>query len=310
MPNKVPQISPSSTSPLLTAEKDDDYLFRVIVSDAAQGVVLAMLARGEIKEVPVKYNTASTLYVNNAYGQGLSNQFTKSFVKRGGKVLAEVGYPEEPQASYLGELRKALEGKPDVLVLPGYTGEAQVYLKEAVEVLKYKSFLFTDGTKSVDLIKAVGADTLEGFYGTVGAPDPADPSPKLFAAEYQRAFGSPLPPLPYIDTTYDATVVLCLAAAKAIFDKVAKVTGTEVRDRLRFIANPPGANVIVGAVSLALAFASLRTGADINYEGAGGSQDFDANGDVVTPIMVWQYNKATPGGIKDYVALVTKVPSE
>jgi branched-chain amino acid transport system substrate-binding protein len=29
----------------------------------------------------------------------------------------------------------------------------------------------------------------------------------------------------------------------------------------------------------------------INYEGAAGSVDFDANGDVITPIEVWKYSK-------------------
>jgi branched-chain amino acid transport system substrate-binding protein len=54
-PFKVPQLSPASTSPLLTVEPDDDFLFRTTASDALQGVVLAMLAAGEIKEAPVKY---------------------------------------------------------------------------------------------------------------------------------------------------------------------------------------------------------------------------------------------------------------
>jgi branched-chain amino acid transport system substrate-binding protein len=69
-PFKVPQLSPASTSPLLTVEPDDDFLFRTTASDALQGVVLAMLAAGEIKEAPVKFKTAATLYVNNPYGQG------------------------------------------------------------------------------------------------------------------------------------------------------------------------------------------------------------------------------------------------
>lgn len=305
-PFKVPQISPASTSPLLTVEPDDDYLFRSTASDALQGVVLAMLAAGEIKEAPVQFKTASTMYVNNPYGQGLSDRFAKSFEKRGGKVLAQVPHAEEAQPSYAAELRKALEGKPDVLVAISYPGHANVYLKEAVEVLKYKSFLFVDGTKSADMIKALGFDILHGFYGTVAAADPENPSAKKFEEEFKKVYGA-IPPIPYIDTTYDAVAALGLAAAKAIAEGVREITGTIVRDNLRPVSNPPG--TAVGVAEFVAALNALKGKQDINYEGAGSALDFDAAGDVVSPIEIWQYNKDAPGGIKT-ITLVKQVPPE
>nr|BAL60109.1 extracellular solute-binding protein [Candidatus Acetothermum autotrophicum] len=333
-PFKVPQISPASTSPLLTVEPDDDYLFRSTASDALQGVVLAMLAAGEIKEVPVKYKTAATLYVNNPYGQGLSDRFAKSFEKRGGKVLAQVPHAEEVAPSYDAELRKALEGKPDVLVAISYPGHANVYLKQAVEVFKYKSFLFVDGTKSADMIKALGFDILHGFYGTVAAADPENPNAKRFEEEFKKVYGA-IPPIPYIDTTYDAVAALGLAAAKVILERQA-ITGTAIRDNLREVANPPGVKLgVADAKDLICALACFvcgRTGNQyacgicaacalgsaleaearangINYEGAGSAMDFDKNGDVVSPIEIWQYNKDAEGGIKT-ITLVKQVPPE
>lgn len=305
-PNKVPQISPASTSPLLTVEPDDDFLFRSTASDALQGVVLAMLAAGEIKEAPVKYKTAATIYINNAYGQGLSDRFAKSFEKRGGKVLAQVPHAEEVAPTYAAELRKALEGKPDVLVAISYPGHANVYLKEAVEVFKYKSFLFVDGTKSADMIKALGFDILHGFYGTVAAADPENPNAKKFEEEFKKVYGE-IPPIPYIDTTYDAVAALGLAAAKAIAEGVKEITGTVVRDNLRPVSNPPGA--AVGVAGFVAALNALKGKQDINYEGAGSALDFDAAGDVVSPIEIWQYNKDAEGGIKT-ITLVKQIPAE
>jgi branched-chain amino acid transport system substrate-binding protein len=304
-PFKVPQISPASTSPLLTVEKDDDFLFRTTASDALQGVVLAMLAAGEIKEAPVKFKTAATLYVNNPYGQGLSDRFAKSFEKRGGKVLAQVPHAEEVQPSYDAELRKALEGKPEVLVAISYPGHANVYLKEAVEKLKFKSFLFVDGTKSVDMIKALGFDVLHGFYGTVAAADPENPNAKKFEDEFKKAYGD-IPPIPYIDTTYDAVAALGLAAAKAIADRK-DITGVTLRDNLRPVCNPPG--IVVGVAGFVSALLAYAFKVDTNYEGAGSSVDFDAAGDVKTPIEIWQYNKDAPGGIKT-ITLVKNIPEE
>lgn len=305
-PFKVPQLSPASTSPLLTVEPDEDFLFRTTASDALQGVVLAILAAGEIKEAPVKFKTAATLYVNNPYGQGLSNRFAKSFEKRGGKVLAEVPHAEEVQPSYDAELRKALEGKPEVLVAISYPGHANVYLKEAVEKFKFKSFLFVDGTKSADMIKALGFDVLQGFYGTVAAADPENPNAKKFEEEFKKAYGE-IPPIPYIDTTYDAVAALGLAAAKAIAEGVKDITGVIVRDNLRPVSNPPG--TVVGVAGFVAALNELKGKKDINYEGAGSNCDFDAAGDVKTPIEIWQYNKDAPGGIKT-ITLVKNIPEE
>ena len=45
-------ISPASTSPAITVLEDDDFLFRTTVSDAAQGVVLARLARENLAMRP------------------------------------------------------------------------------------------------------------------------------------------------------------------------------------------------------------------------------------------------------------------
>jgi len=59
VPAQALQISPSSTSTLITTLQDNDYLFRTTASDAFQGVALAMLATGEI--IPgVRYRTASS----------------------------------------------------------------------------------------------------------------------------------------------------------------------------------------------------------------------------------------------------------
>ena len=82
-PNDVILISPASTSPLLTilpADHGKDFLFRTCPSDVLQGIIAGKLAADFNK-------TASILYVNNPYGQGLVVQFKKSFEKRRGRSL-------------------------------------------------------------------------------------------------------------------------------------------------------------------------------------------------------------------------------
>lgn len=297
IPKGVIQISPASTSPLITvlpADKGRDFLFRTCPSDALQGVVAG-------KVVSERYKTASVLYVNNPYGQGLAEQFKRSFEKRGGKVLAMVPHDERAAESYTAELKKALARKSDVLCAFSYPEHAKVYLKEAIEFFKFRSFFFCDGTKSFDIVKAVGAKNLEGQMGT--APGAAKgTSYDVFVADYKATYGT-LPPLPFITNAYDATAVIGLAAYAAKV-KGLPLTPKNIRDQLRYVANPPGEVIKPGEFKKA--FELLRKGVDINYEGAAGSVDFDENGDVVTPIEIWKYS----GGKIVTVRLEYEVPKE
>ena len=303
-PNGIILISHASTSPMLMALPEcqgKKILYRTCPSDALQGVILAKLAAG-------LYQTASVLYVNNAYGQGLAEQFKRSYEKRGGKVLAMVPHHEEVSTSYAAELKTALAAsyvparplvtgrskdylkktylpqKPEVLCAFSYPEHAKVYLKEAIERFKYRSFLFCDGTKSVDILEAVGADNLEGMMGTSGGTAGGEPYLD-FIADFKGAYGT-LPPLPFITNAYDAMAVIGLAAyaAKA---KNLPLTSENIKEQIRLVANPPGHFIKPGEYETA--FSLLTQGKDINYEGASGSVDFDENGDVVTPIEVWQY---------------------
>jgi len=296
-PNNVIMISPASTSPLLTvlpADKDKDFLFRTCPSDALQGVVAGKLA--------AEYNkTAAALYVNNPYGQGLAEQFKASFEKQGGKVSAMVPHDEKASESYTAELKKAFEAKPDILCAFSYPEHAKIYLKEAIEFFKFKAFLFCDGTKSEDIVTAIGAENVEGQMGTAPGTAGGDPY-EMFTADYKAEFGE-LPPLPFITNAYDGVATIGLAAYAAKLKNL-PLTSANIRDHLRVVANPPGEVIKPGEFKRA--FDMLKAGKEINYEGAAGSVDFDPNGDVVTPIEVWKYQ----GGKIVTVRMESDIPLE
>ena len=284
IPGQVLQISNASTSPLLTvlpADQGRDFLFRTCPSDALQGVVLGKVA------VELQYKAAAAIYVNNPYGQGLAEQFKRSFEKRGGKLVAMVPHDEALAPTYVAELRRAVQDKPDVLAAISYPGHASIYLREALEGNYIKRFLFCDGTKSLEVVKAMGEKNAEGMMGT--APGSVLTSGyNVFIAEYGKAYGE-VPPLPYMTNMYDAVALLGLAVKAAQVEGVKEITGVAIRDRLRKVANPPGEVVGPGAADLKKALQLLEGKQDINYEGAAGACDFDENGDVVTPIEVWKF---------------------
>jgi branched-chain amino acid transport system substrate-binding protein len=282
IPANVIMISPASTNVLMTdfpGDRGKDFLFRTCPSDTLQGAVAGKLAAEQIK-------TASILYVNNPYGQGLAEQFTKAFEKSGGKVFAAVPHDEKAAESYTAELRKALAGTPDALAAYSYPEHAKIYLKEAIEFFNYRNFFFCDGTKSEDIVEAIGAENLEGLMGTApGAA--AGETFTLFNTAYEKRFGR-LAPLPFITNAYDAMAVIGLAAFSAM-QKGLDPTSKNIRDNLRDVAGPPGEIIKPGEFKKA--FDLLKQGKKINYEGAAGAVDFDENGDAITPIEVWKFSR-------------------
>ena len=276
VPNERIIISGASTAPAISTLDDNDFVFRTAVSDAAQGIVLANLAWRE------GYRTAGVMYVNNAYGEGLTDQFEKTFSELGGSVISRVPH-EDTQPTYNSELEKATEGDPDVLVTVSYTGQAQVYIREALEGGYADTFLFVDGVKGPEWIDAIDAwDELEGTLGTVqGGPD--RPEKDAFLSSYTAAFGFP-PSHPFMGEHYDAAVLVALAAAKA----GTTTDATAIRDALRDVANAPGEVVGPGREGVARALALIAEGTDINYEGTAGNVDLDENGDVFGSIEIWK----------------------
>jgi ABC-type branched-subunit amino acid transport system substrate-binding protein len=275
IPNEVVQIAVASTSPKLTTLEDNDYLFRTCPSDALQGVVLAKLAYND-----AGYETASTIYVNNAYGQGLSDNFKKAYEELGGEVLSTVPY-NKGKASYDAEIRKASEGSPDVLMLFGYPENGNTILRKAIGSGAFENYMVADGMAGIPgVIDKVGANHLEGAYGTV-AQAPETKSLEFYKEGHEKLFGFPPQRPAFLQNAYDAVILAALAIEKA-----GEATGPGVRANIRDVAGPPGEKIDTS--ELERGFELIRQGKEIDYVGAAGQMDFDENGDVVTPFGVLQ----------------------
>ncbi len=268
----VALISPASTSPKITGLNDNDYLFRTVPSDAFQGVALAQVVSEN------GLSNVATMYINNDYGQGLSDAFTAAFEKRGGSVSAAVAY-DPGNASYRGEIARAAAHGAQALALIGYPENGITILKQAIEGGYFRKFIFTDGMKSPKVISGVGAAYLDGSIGTAAEALSTTPAATLFRNAYNQKYGE-LPPQPYIDTAYDAVYVLAMALEKA-----GSNNPTAVRNELRFVANPPGTQILPTQWSKAKQ--AIDSGQDVNYTGASGPINFDSHGDVSGTFAYW-----------------------
>ncbi|MBV2182295.1 MAG: ABC transporter substrate-binding protein [Castellaniella sp.] len=295
LPAGILQIANGATSPLITvlpADATADLLFRTTASDALQGIVAAQLVNGEIYP-KYKYARVSTIYINNPYGQGLSNSFAKAFEHRGGKVLAQVPHPEEVQPTYKSELSLALKDKPDLLLCVSYPAHTATFLKESRDIFNFTNWQFVDGNASVDIIKDVGAKYLDGKYGTAPGEDTSTPAYKSFAQEFKTDFKHDTFP-PFTASAYDAALLAGLATARVIAagqTDASKITGAMLRDQMRKISAATKQSIDGGdQTRITEMLKAIKGGADFHYTGASGPCVFDKNGDVITPVNIWKFD--------------------
>jgi len=293
IPNQVPQISYSSTSPKITDLEDDknrDFLFRTAVPDGLQGRVLAKLA------FDAGYKRVSVLYVDNPYGQGLNEVFTNRFEELGGQVVAaahkeitgsDLVNNADARDILLAGLQEAHTGETDALIAISYSQSVGVFLPIAIgSPFSQSKFLFTDGIRPKNVIKIEGIDNLDKVCGTIPGTEQTE-SLKIFKESYEDEYGE-LSDVLYQPNVYDAVVVAGLAAyaAQAIGESITPIT---IRDYLRRVNDSDGQKVIADEEGLKRAMKMLDSGVTINYEGASGNVDFDGNGDVLAPIDTWCY---------------------
>jgi len=190
-------------------------------------------------------------------------------------------------------VEKAAAGNPDFVMLCGYPETGSIILKTAYEkgYMENIDWLLSEALMDDTLAEMVGKDETDkyiiaGLKGT--APDPRVVGPAYeafeqnYTAEYEREPTEGY--CPFCPNSYDAAAVVALA-----IENVEKAddasSGTAIRDSLKEVARPPGKKVSDIGEALRL----IRNGWDINYQGASGSLDFDANGDVMGSYCEWWF---------------------
>ncbi|MBG1259333.1 ABC transporter substrate-binding protein [Nostoc commune] len=279
-PNKVMLVSPGSTSPVFTekAQKGDykGFWARTAPPDTYQALALAQLARKK------GFKRVSTVVINNDYGVGFEKAFVQTFEKLGGTIVNKdkpVRYDPKAQ-TFDTEAAAAFAGKPDAVLAVLYAETGSLFLKAAYQqgVTKGVQILLTDGVKSPTFPEQVGKDAdkfiLTGAIGTV--PGSNGKALEAFNKLWKDKKGGA--PGEYAPQAWDAAALLTLAAQAA-----KENTGVGIANKIREVADGPGTEVTDVCEGLKL----LKDGKKINYQGASGNVDIDANGDVVGVYDVW-----------------------
>jgi ABC-type branched-subunit amino acid transport system substrate-binding protein len=212
-------FSPANTSPELTDYDDDDLYFRTSPSDVLQGRVLADLILEE------GHSTVALLARQDSYGEGLL-EFTKQPLEEGGaEVVVERLYDPEAQ-TFSAEVDEVTSADPDAFVMIGFA-ESGIILNDLFEqgfTPDEKAIYMVDGNigdSSIEEGAPPGA--LAGIRGTLPSAELTEEFQGRLNEQWQTSAGEALNAFSYGAETYDAVVIMALAAEVAGTDDPAQV---------------------------------------------------------------------------------------
>jgi branched-chain amino acid transport system substrate-binding protein len=271
-PARVPQIGPNNSAPALTTVQDNGYFFRVMPSDTLQAPILAKVIVQELG----RGATVSLAGRNDAFGTGLLPPLKSQLEKAGVRVQGPLLY-DPTAASYNSEAADIVRGNPDAYVILDFPAN---YAKIATALLRTGRFngnkLFVAGGWPATIPSFIPEQALEGARGTSAG----SPLGTKAAEAFSRLFAS-TPGTKERQTldmnNFDGAMICILASLAANSGK-----GSDIVKHIRRVSSPPGRTYTY--LNLVQAIRDIRAGKDINYEGVGGSADFDANGDLASAI--------------------------
>jgi branched-chain amino acid transport system substrate-binding protein len=239
----IAQISPSSTNPDYT-NQGFKTTFRLVGTDAQQGPVLAKYTVDKLKAKNIAIVDDST-----QYGKGLADQFEKTAVASGAKVVLHEA-TNDKATDFKAILTNIKSKKPDVILYGGMDATGGPFAKQAKELGITAKIIGGDGICSPTLAQLAGDAAQNVICSTVGVPKESLTNGEAFMKKYEERFKSKVEI--YSPMAYDAV--------KVIVDAMKRANSTE-------------ASAILGALPAT----------DIN--GLSGRISFDAKGDLKESVI-------------------------
>jgi branched-chain amino acid transport system substrate-binding protein len=265
-PLGIPVMTVSGAPEISEVGRRTKLAYRYVVTERKLAEVYAVVARR------AGYKRAAVIAFNNAAQAAGAESFAQRFQREGGEFLGTVVI-EGGRSSYRAELTKVLAGKPDLIVLGAYQGDAIILAKEIFQLGENVAMIGPAYALNDAFVKAVGTSVSEGINVVDVTPNLDSSTYKRFAQSYRTALGKDPVNNPYAVAAYDMLVVTALAA------EAAKSTDPKVFvPFIRTVSGPPGEKVD----SYAAGVRALRAGRKIYFEGASSPLDFDDAGDIRT----------------------------
>ena len=289
-------ISPSATSTALTMIDDRltstqpyGLFWRTCPDDSLQAQVLATDVIGKV--VPA-IDKVTIVYINDAYGVGLSTGFQNDFgLAKTTLVQYQATTPNDPAAlAELGAPGGAAAG--DAVLIIAEHGSVAVQIIEAMGAADMtvagKPFFLTDGSMDSALYDKNLPTWVKTLLSKARGTAPASPSGQnydLFNADLEAEFKIDGTSESFLAEAYDATYVGAYGVVYASKGGP-KYDGVDVAAGLAHLAK--GTSVNIGSLDWTKGKDGLVTQGSIDIHGTSGPLQFDAKtGEAPGPILIW-----------------------
>ena len=282
---KVVQISMSNTAPDLTDWKDGGYYFRTAPSDLLQGAIVGNQIVADGNE------NVGIIFQQTSYGEGLEAKAKAIIEAAGAKVVSSLPFPEA-ETNFDSIVDETIAAGADSVLVISYDE-----IKKIVPALQKKKF---DGSKIylVDGNLANFSDQawksyLKGAKGTLPGGKLDEAFKQRAADLYKKNHNEELKETAYLAETYDAVILLALAAEEAGSD-----AGEAIQAHMASVSTG-GTKVSDFAAGLKV----IKDGGDVDYDGFSGPIEFDENGDPTgASIGIYQYGTEGTSTLLEVVA--------
>ncbi|MDS1139101.1 ABC transporter substrate-binding protein [Pusillimonas sp. SM2304] len=251
-------------APEMQTENKAGLAWMFQASNAVFGRAFAQIARQR------GYKRPAVMAFNNSTFVGLANYFKQTWEEDGGKVSELIIY-EPNQATYRTELNRVLATKPDIIALGSYRPDATIIMKEWFQTGQDCKFIMPGWTANEDLVKALGKEATEGVISVSNVAAHDHPAYKSYAERFKAKMKRD--PDVFSAQSYDMVITLGLAIEAA----GAKASTLDINAQIRPVTDDSGVKVS----SFSQGLEALRSGKDINYEGASSSLNFGKYGETV-----------------------------
>ena len=291
--NKTVQISMSNTAPDLSTWKDGGYYFRTAPSDLLQGAIVGnqVVADG--------HQNVGIIYQQTAYGEGLEAKAKATIEGAGAKVVSALPFPEG-ETNFDTIVDQTIAAGADSVLVISYDEFKKIAPALQKKKFEGKNIYLVDGNTANYSDQSWKA-YLEGAKGTVPGGKLNDDLKTRAAALYKQKYGKELTETAYLAESYDAVVLLALAAEAGQND-----SGESISHYMQAVSTGGTKFDITSGDAVTVlkdALAAAKAGKDVDYDGYSGPIEFDNNGDPTgASIGIYQYGKDGTNTLLNVVA--------
>ncbi len=282
---KTVQISMSNTAPDLSTWDDGGYYFRTAPSDLLQGAIVGnqVVADG--------HENVAIIYQQTPYGEGLEAKAKATIEAAGATIVSDLSFPEA-ETNFDTIVQKTVASGADSVLIISYDEFKKIAPALQKNNFPGKDMYLVDG--NLANYSAEGfASYLEGAKGTLPGGKLDEAFKQRAADLYKANHNEDLTEFAYLAESYDAVILLALAAEQAGND-----SGQAISENLQSVST--GGEAVT---DYAAGLAAIKAGKDVDYNGFSGPIEFDENGDPTgASIGIYQYGKDGTSTLLDVVA--------